>query len=119
MTPSKLILEALARAGGPSAETSPERNRDCARCRKVEDAVRRDVPDWRPGQCESWIGTGGRRYWSGTCARCAELERQQRISAAVAEGKSRDGAEREFGVNRGLLARRKLEREAQEREAAE
>lgn len=96
MTPSRLLLTALDRAT-PDQRSAAEPQHICARCSSLEETIRKDVPHWRPGTCESWVGTNGRRYWSGLCAQCAELERNARVMAAVAQGMSRDVAERKFG----------------------
>lgn len=99
MTPSRLLLAALDRAT-PDQRSAAEPPHICARCSTLEETIRKDVPHWRPGTCESWVGTNGRRYWSGLCAQCAELERNARINLAVGQGMSRDVAERKFGIAR-------------------
>lgn len=99
MNGSKLMLAAIERAT-PAQRSAAARPHICARCSRLEDQIRRDVPHWRPGVCESWVGTDGVRYWSGLCAECAALERSERVGAAVSNGMSRDVAEQKFGIRK-------------------
>lgn len=105
MNGSKLMLAAIERAT-PEQRNASARPHICARCSRLEDQIRRDVPHWRPSECESWVGPNGLRYWSGLCAECAELERSEKVSAAVANGMSRDVAEQKFRKTPAAPARR-------------
>jgi hypothetical protein len=79
------LLEALGASAGHSGAWPP-RNRDCARCTLMSEEHRRYAPRWQPTQCESWYAPNGLRYWSGTCATCADIERQARSSAKLRRG---------------------------------
>lgn len=95
--PIDLLLQAIERAT-PEQMANPRRPHICANCSRHESKIRAQVPHWRPKEAESWIGRNGVRVWSALCAECAQLERDQRVKEAVANGMSRDLAEQKYGV---------------------
>ena len=109
----KTIANLLAKLTGPVDPTAPvpPRAHDCSRCSKLRDDIAGMVPDWQVPQCESFVGPGGVIYWTGLCKSCHERETEERIQIAVAQGMARDVAEKKYGINKGLLEKRRKERE--------
>lgn len=91
---SKILLAALSR---PLASTTRGRDHSCTRCSRLADQIRRSVPNWQPPQAESWLDPKGVRHFAALCSKCADLEREERIQAAVGKGMSRDAAVAKYG----------------------
>lgn len=94
---SSLFLQALART--QPGQPQGARNHDCTVCSGLIDEMRRYDPSWQPSESESWAKNGV-RYWSGTCAFHAAKEAEVRVSRAIANGESRDVAERKYARRR-------------------